>query len=137
MSTEIMGKLNKIEDKLVGHDKRFDRIDKRLDAHDKRFDKIDKRLDAHDKRFDRIEGQVELVAMKIVEHDDRFDWFKENMATKDDFRTIAVTLDKLVDMNEKNGQEILMLHHGLGRVEEKVDKNTADIACIKPLVGLA
>jgi hypothetical protein len=44
-------RLDGIDSRLVGHDKRFDAIDTRLDGHDKRFDTMDARITTTDARI--------------------------------------------------------------------------------------
>jgi len=63
----------KIIQKLLEHDKRFDAHDKRFDNHDRRFDEHDKRFDAHDRRFDAHDKRFDNHDRRFDEHDKRFD----------------------------------------------------------------
>jgi archaellum component FlaC len=107
-------------------------IDARLSGHDQRFESIDKRFDGIDQRFDNTEQILDFLAKKSLEHEDRIEWLKENMATKDDFRGLSNTLDKLVHLAEKKDQELTMVTHGMRRMQDD-----DDIDAIKPIVGLA
>lgn len=51
--------VNRLEEKLDAHDKRFDGIEEKLGSHGKRFDGIEEKLGSHDKRFDRLETLLE------------------------------------------------------------------------------
>lgn len=115
MSEEILNK-------LIEHDAKFIEHDKRFDEHDRRFDEIDKRFDIVEKRLDDHEGQLDFLAKKSLEHDERFDRIEVNMATKSDIGEIKHTLDYLVKIVEKNSHEITANNHGLFRLTERVEK---------------
>lgn len=76
----------------------FNRIDDRLVEHDKRFDEIDKKLTEHDKRFDRLERITETT-LEIVQSidarlkEDRVHRLPERVeALEDDVLKIKVRL---------------------------------------------
>lgn len=96
---------------------------KKLQEHDKRFDQVDK-------RFDQVDGQIDFIAKKVLDHDDQFQWFKENMATRADMSNISNTLNKIVGLVEKNDQEMTLLSRDLKSVEK-------DVKMMKPLLGLS
>ena len=96
-----------------------EKIFKKLEDHDKRFDQHDKKFDQIDKRFDRLEYQVDFIAGKVLEHDERLENIEENMATKDDIAGITTTLDKLVGLVKKKDQELVFINQRLKRVEDK------------------
>ena len=108
---------------VVDNSQRLDRIEEKVLEHDDKLDLIAKKVLEHDDRFDRI-------TKKVLEHDDRFDRIEENMATKEDLRSITDTLDEILGLVKKNDQELTFMGERVTRVEE-------DIATMKPLVGLA
>jgi len=65
-------RLEAIERKLLEHDKRFEAIERKLLEHDKRFEAIERKLMEHDERFKAIER-------KLVEHDERFEELSRSM----------------------------------------------------------
>ena len=73
---------------------------------------------------------------RLMEHDSRLDYFKENMATKTDMREIMNTLDKLLGLYQKHDQEITMMIYGNRRLDDKVAVLEKDMTRVKPLVGL-
>jgi DNA repair ATPase RecN len=103
---------------------------KKLEEHDKRFSD-------HDKRFDQIDGQIDFIAKKVLEHDEQFEWVKENMATRADISKMTNTLDKLVKLAETKDQELTLISHGLRDVEDKVKEHDLDIRKMKPALGLS
>jgi len=110
---------------------------KKLEEHDKRFSDHDKRFDDHDKRFDQIDSQIDFIAKKVLEHDERLDWIKENMATRADIGQITNTLDRIVKLAETKDQELTLIARGLRDVEEQVKINTKDIQKMKPALGIS
>ncbi len=95
------------------------------------------KLQEHDKRFDQIDGQIDFLAKKVLEHDERLDKILDNMATKDDVSKITNTLDKIVKLYETKDQEITLISCGLRDVEDQVKINTKDIQKLKPALGLS
>ncbi len=57
---------NKLYQKSLEHDKRFEAIERKLLEHDKRFEAIEKKLLEHDKKFEAVEK-------KLLEHDKKFE----------------------------------------------------------------
>lgn len=81
--------------------------------------------------------QLDLIATKVVEHDEQFEWVKEHMATRDDISRVTNTLDKLVKLAETKDQELILLSRGLRDVEDKVKEHDIDIRKMKPALGLS
>lgn len=128
MSEEILNKLKEHDVRFDEHDANFVQINRRFDEHDAKFSE-------HDRRFDKIDTQIEFLAekvadhdgkldfliQKVTEHDTRFDRIEATMATKDDLRKITDTLDYLVKLSEKHDQEMLMMSHGMFRMNDRID----------------
>lgn len=99
---------------------------------------IMEKLKEHDGRFDAHDEQIELLALKLAEHDGwferltalttdhtaRLDRIEENMVTKAEYHAdrhrLFQTLDKILLIVEKKDQEVAMLHHGMRRIEKHV-----------------
>ncbi|OGH64102.1 MAG: hypothetical protein A2821_02315 [Candidatus Magasanikbacteria bacterium RIFCSPHIGHO2_01_FULL_41_23] len=94
------------------------------------------KLKEHDKRFDQIDGQIDFLAIKVLEHDDRLQRIEENMATKADLRTISDTLDKLVGLALKKDQEVTFLTHSVKGLWNKFEEYDLDIKQMKLLLEL-
>lgn len=90
-------------------------IMKKLKEHDDRFNKIDTQMG-------QMNGQIDLLALKAVEHDDHFAWLKENMATKHDISEIHTTLGDILGYVKKNDHEITFMGERIKRVERDVEK---------------
>ncbi len=101
--------------KLEAHDLRFDQHDQKFKEHDQRFDLIDQKLDKHGQRLDKLTIAVVDIQEEIVS-------IKETMATKEDIRGLAVTLDDLVGLYKKSDQELTFMGHRLDRVEDDVSQ---------------
>jgi len=136
--------LKQINAKLVEHDREFVALNNKLIEHDnkfasvdKRFDDIDRRFDAVDKRFDKAESSIDLLAIQMLKHEDRLDRIEENMATKADIREITGTLDKIVKLVEKRGQELTVTQDWMERTDKRVDTLESDVKQMKPLLGAA
>jgi len=78
---------NKLYEKSLEHDKRFEAIEKKLLEHDKRFETIEKKLLEHDKRLEAIERKLleydkrfEAIERKLLEHDERFEELSRKMS---------------------------------------------------------
>jgi hypothetical protein len=93
------------------------------------MDEVIKKLNEHDEKLDKQGKQIDFIAKKVLDHDERFERIEENMATKDDTNKIMTTLDELVGLRKKTEQELTFMG-------ENVKRNTKDIEKIKPLVGL-
>lgn len=107
---------------LAGHDKRLDSIEKKLNEHDRRFDSIDKRLDEHDERFD-------VIVRKLLDHDQQFiEIRREFKAEIGSLRDEMITrLDEVLVYLRRLDVERAAFISRMDRVEDKCDKNTADI----------
>ncbi len=80
---EMVKRFEVLEKKLLEHDKRFEEMNKRFEAierklleHDKRFEAIERKLLEHDKRFEAIER-------KLLEHDKRFEAIEKKLLEHD------------------------------------------------------
>jgi methyl-accepting chemotaxis protein len=80
--------------------------------------------------------QIDLIATKVVEHDERLDRIENKMVTKDDHQEVMNTLDKLVGLAERKDQEITVMAHQMKEMGDQVEENTKDIKEIRPAVGL-
>jgi len=67
---------NKLYQKGLEHDKRFEILEKKLLEHDKRFEAIERKLLEHDKRFEVIEKRLE-------EHDKRLEAIEKKLEEHD------------------------------------------------------
>jgi hypothetical protein len=86
---EINRRFEAIEGKLLEHDKRFEAIEKKLLEHDKRFESIEKKLLEHDKRLEAIER-------KLLEHDKRFEAIEKKLLEHDKkFEELSRRLDRV------------------------------------------
>ncbi|MCT2535098.1 hypothetical protein NC661_05095 [Aquibacillus koreensis] len=63
---QILGELQKVNQRMDGLDKRMDGFDNRFETIDKRFDTIDNHFETIDKRFETIDNRFETI-------DKRFD----------------------------------------------------------------
>jgi len=129
MADEIMKKLKE-------HDDRFDEIKKRLDGHDDQLETIALTVADNKERLDRVEHTTGKVAERLVGMESRLERVEQNMVTKQDHNEMMNTLDEIVKLVRKKDEETTFMSAHVKRVEEKTDKNTADIQKIKPLVGL-
>ena len=89
-----------------------------------------KKLDDHGK-------QIDMIAQRVVSHDERLERIEENMATKDDLSQVYQTLDEILGVVKKTDQEITMMNSRVSRTEDQVEINTNDITKMKPMIGLA
>jgi chromosome segregation ATPase len=108
-----------------------------LKSHGEQLKSQSEQLTSHGELFKSHGEQLDLIAMKVVEHDGRFERIEENMATKTDIREISNTLDKLVQLHQKKDQELTMVAHGMRRHEDRIENTEQDIRQMKPLLGLS
>ena len=126
-----MNNEDKILKKLENHDEKFKDHDEKFDKIDKRFDEVDKRFDEVGKRFDKVEDTLDLLATKVLEHDDRLERIENTMATKEDINKLSGTLDYIVGKLDKNEQENVFGGNRVSRVEKKVEVHDEEIGNIK------
>jgi hypothetical protein len=50
---------------LIAHNRRFDGVDAILKAHDRRFDQVDVKLAEHDARFDQIDEMLGKILARL------------------------------------------------------------------------
>jgi len=116
--------------KLQEHDKRFEQVDTRLEQINKRFEQVDK-------RFDQVDGQIDFIAKKVLDHDEQFQWIRENMATRADISNITNTLDRIVKLAEKKDQELTCVTHDMKDFDDRLEKVEHDVRKMKPALGLS
>jgi predicted Zn-ribbon and HTH transcriptional regulator len=80
--------------------------------------------------FKKNNMDEDKIIKMLLKHDEDIAYIKEKMATKDDFREMSKTLDKLVRLAEKKGRELTVHAYQIKNLSD-------DVASIKPLVGLA
>ncbi len=100
-------------------------------------DEILKKLNEHDKKFAQLGEQIDSIAIKVVEHDEQLRDIRENMATKDDIRGLADTMDKLLKLSIKRDEENTMTTHGMKRHEERIEKLEKGMKQINPAFGMS
>lgn len=148
---------DKVLQKLIEHDKRFDKNDKefafmrkkliehdkRFDEHDKRFVTIDKRFDEHGSKLEEHSQLLNKLVEKSIGHDARLEWIENTMATKDDLNDIKSTLDVIVKLVDDRTQEILVATAGIRRLNDITDRHETvlnvhdhDIQLLKHKTGL-
>lgn len=138
MSQEIIQKITQLEEKI---DRKFENVDRKLmehgeklDEHTDRIDFIARTMNEHSRILECHTVQLDKLAAIVTDHTVRLQRIEEEMVTKDFFTKslvpIFLLLDRLVAITERHDQEIVMINHGMRRVEH-------DVATIKPLVGLA
>lgn len=84
------------------------------------------------------------VINKLLDHDDKLDWLKDNMVTKEEFRKFLDSQDKVTTMLERLDQERIFTNRNVGRHEEKIEfydikieQHETDIRRIKGVLKLA
>ncbi len=92
-------------------------------------DEIMKKLKDHDDHFASIDGQLDLIAITVVNHTQRLDNIEENMVTKQDHQEVMKALDQIIKLHVKTDQEITFLGHRVKRLEDATQN--------KPLMRLA
>ena len=81
--------------------------------------------------------QIDLIAKKVLEHDDQLQSIKEEMATKDDIRGLSDSLDTLVGLAKKRDQEVTMISHGMKRHQHGIQNLEDDVKKMKPALGIS
>ncbi|MCR4277819.1 MAG: hypothetical protein NUV80_04690 [Candidatus Berkelbacteria bacterium] len=108
---------DKILEKLIAHDQRFDAVDQRFDA-------VDQRFDAHDQRFDAVDQHLKEIGDRLRNHETRLMSIEENMATKSDLaelrNAIMNGLDKQMVILQRLDQERVVATHRLDQLEARV-----------------
>ena len=65
---------------------------------------------------------------------------EETMVTKAEFTEansrMTTTLDEVLKIVKDTQQEMVMMRHGMNRMQTQVDRHEEDITRMKPLVGL-
>lgn len=106
---------DKILQKLIDHDQRFDEIDMRFEDVYTRFDEHDQRFDKHDKKFDQ-------VIAKLIEHDERLD----QMVTKTAFNSFRNEMltgqDKIITILKRLDEERFSIIDWLKRHDLEINK---------------
>ena len=73
LRTEMREGFSRVEQRLDGHDTRFEAVEASLDAHDARFDSIDARFDSIDARFEGIDARFDSIDARFESIDARFE----------------------------------------------------------------
>ncbi len=94
---------NKLYQKSLEHDKRFEILEKKLLEHDRRFEAIERKLLEHDKRFEAIER-------KLLEHDKRFEEMNRRFEE----------IEKRLEEHSKRIEELVKVVAEHGKVIEKL-----------------
>jgi len=100
-------------------------------------DEIKKILKSHGEILKSHGEQLDLIATKVVEHDERLEWIKENMATRTDISNITNTLDRIVKLAEKKDQELTFVTHDMKDFDDRLEKVEHDVRKMKPALGLS
>jgi len=91
-----------------------DKIWQKLLEHDNRFEE-------HDERFENIEQRLDALAQYAMNHEERLERIESTMATKDDFGVLFGKMDEMLGIMKKTDQEHVMLGNRVVRLEEKHD----------------
>lgn len=78
----------------------------------------------------------EKVIEMLLDHGQRIKHIEETMATKEDLNRNTEVLDEVLKIVKETQQEMVMMRHGMSRMQTQVDRHEEDIIKIKPLVGL-
>jgi septal ring factor EnvC (AmiA/AmiB activator) len=87
LRTEMREGFSRVEQRLDGHDTRFEAVEARLDAHDARFDSIDARFESIDARFQSVDAEFRSVRAEIK---------AEGEATRRHFDIVAEQMKDIV-----------------------------------------
>lgn len=131
-------------------------IQQLLKSHGEQLDFIAGKVAEHDEQLEWLrenaatKADIRNITCKVADNDEQLQWLKENSATKEDLQLfkesaatkadlndIAGTLDKLVQLAEKKDQELVIMAHGIKRLDDKVEVIEGDIRKIKPALGLS
>ncbi|RLG77060.1 MAG: hypothetical protein DRO12_03175 [Thermoprotei archaeon] len=123
---EVNKRLEVIERKLLEHDRRFETIEKKLLEHDKRFEAIEKKLLEHDKRFEVIEKKLlehdkrfEAIERKLLEHNRRFEVIEKRLEEHDrKFNEILEEIKKIWEVLTEHSRSLSELNRRLSNVED-------------------
>ena len=82
----------------------------------------------------------EKVIEMLLDHGERIKKIEETMVTKAEFTEansrMTTTLDEVLKIVKDTQQEMVMMRHGMNRMQTQVDRHEEDITRMKPLVGL-
>ena len=106
----------KIIQKLLEHDKRFDAHDKRFDNHDRRFDEHDKRFDLIDQKIDNLSQAQDRIIIKLISVDTDVKELKEKSKKLDMFDTLLEGQDKMIRILERVDQERVFTNQRLEKI---------------------
>ncbi len=165
MEKELQQSLNKIHQKLEEHSEILGEHTKILGEHTKILGEHSKLLSEHSTKFDQLLEREDLLAAKIVEHDEKFlsvetklvqhdqnfdKVFKKLIEHDQRFERIeerldqtltrqefASTMDKITGLLLDMKQEMIITHHYLSRTEHRVDQHDQAISTINLKLGLA
>ena len=158
MEKELQQSLNKIHQKLEEHSEILGEHSKILGEHGKllgehsgKFDQLLEREDLlaakiieHDEKFLSVETKLvqhdqnfDKVFKKLIEHDQRFERIEERLDQTLTKQEFATTADKIMGMLQDMKQEMIITHHDLSRTEQRVDQHDQAINSINLKLGLA
>ncbi len=103
---------NKLYQKGLEHDKRFEILEKKLLEHDKRFEAIERKLLEHDKRLEAIEK-------KLLEHDKRFEVIEKRLEEHDrKFNEILEEIKRIWETLAEHNRRLSNVEDVLGALAE-------------------
>ncbi len=117
---------NKLYQKSLEHDKRFEAIERKLLEHDKRFEEINKRFEVierklleHDKRFEEINKRFEAIERKLLEHDKRLEAIEKRLEEHDrKFNEILEEIKKIWETLAEHNRRLSNVEDVLGALAE-------------------
>jgi len=108
-----------------------------LESHGKMLESNVEVLKTHGEILESHGEQLDLIAMKVVDHDEKLQQIKENMATRADIDNVTNILDRIVKLVEKKDQELTFVTHDMKNFEDRVEILEKDVNTrIKPALGL-
>jgi chromosome segregation ATPase len=146
--SEILGEHSKI---LGEHTKILGEHSKLLGEHSTKFDQLLEREDLlaakiieHDEKFLSVETKLvqhdqnfDKIFKKLIEHDQRFERIEEQLDQTLTKQEFATAADKIMGMLQDMKQEMIITHHDLSRTEQRVDEHDQAINSINLKLGLA
>jgi chromosome segregation ATPase len=83
--------------------------------------RLEGRFNGIDSRFDRLEGQMDLMAVKLIDLDEKVNVLQSDMTiVKHEVGEIHNRLDESVAATKRNEEEIVMTQARCERIEERV-----------------
>jgi hypothetical protein len=83
--------------------------------------RLEGRFNGIDSRFDRLEGQMDLMAVKLIDLDEKVNVLQSDMTiVKHEVGEIHNRLDESVAATKRNEEEIVMTQARCERIEDRV-----------------